>query len=439
MIKKLGNLAKIMIMGTLLAFCTACGIRDAEVPSGKEILTLATFDDGRYIRELVDEYNQENANFLIEVKQYERSNELEKDGILLLQREIASGNGPDIIDFGHGYTTSDIVGGYTENILEYMDESEQKQYLENVLNAFCYDEKLYAVPLGFTLKSFAGLSKNLNGYQSWNIDEMMDCYNGQDRMLYPGEFKKDVLATILTGSMEYYIDWETGQCNYDAEEFRKVLHFCNQFPDHLEITEDFSVKQTFIDDKSLLLPVDMDSVIDICRVQYIFDNEEVTFIGFPVEGDNGTMLQSCGPALAISSGSRHKEEAWKFISECLSESGQRRLPSGFPIRYSVLEEQIKQAMEISYEYDENGEKIPVVKGQVIFDGDEPIDIYNITPDQAKQMLDLIQKAKQVSSVEPKIYNIFMEEVEYYFNGAKSLEETVNVIQSRISMYIKEKI
>lgn len=420
-------------------------VRGSDADSGgtqeATTLVLAAFDDSTYLRKQVELYNQTHSDYQIEIKRYERSENMEEDGIFLLQREIVSGEGPDIINFGNDYVTSDIAGAYTENLYPCMGEDYQERYFGNILAAFSHEESLYAVPLGFNLKSFAGRKENLGERNSWTIREMAECYREQenDRMLYPGEFKKDVFGTILTGSMEYYIDWESGECGFSGEEFCDVLEFCNGFPDHLEITNDFSAKQTFLEDKALLLPINISSVYDICRAEYIFDGQEITFIGFPVEGRSGTIVESCGPVLAISAGSENKAAAWEFISGCLSPPAQSELPSGFPICRSVLEERIAEAMEIEYETDENGVRNPVVKEQILFAGEDPGDIYNITQKQAEQLLTLIEQAEIRSQTERNIYNIFLEEVEYYFSGAKSLKETADVIQARVSMYVNERI
>ena len=81
----------------------------------------------------------------------------------------------------------------------------------------------------------------------------------------------------------------------------------------------------------------------------------------------------------------------------------------------------------------------MVRYEVIFEGEEKIPIYCITPEQAEQLLALIEGAEIVSQTEPKIYNVFLEEAEYYFDGAKGLEETMEVIQSRASLYVNERI
>lgn len=432
---------KIAIFFVVAVCLAACGRNTDGGPQEKTTLVLAAFDNNAYLKKQVELYNQTHNEYQIEIQRYERSEQLEDDGVLLLQREIASGKGPDIIDFGGGYTTSDIVGAYTENLFSYMSAEELESNFENILTAFSYEEGLYAVPLGFTLESFAGRKRNLGERSSWTIKEMLECYREQekDRLLYPGAYKVDVFGTILTGSMEYYIDWETGECDFNGEEFRNVMEFCNGFSEHLEITDDFSVKQNFLDDKALLLPVSIRTVYDICRAEYIFDEQEVTFIGFPVKGRSGTMIQSCGPVLAISKGSTHKDAAWEFIHGCLSQPFQSELPSGFPICRGALAEQMEKAMEIEYETDENGEQSPIVKQRVIFDGEDPVDIFHITQKQADQLFALIEQAETSSQTDRKIYRIFLEEAEYYFNGAKSLEETADIIQARVSVYVNERI
>ena len=433
------TLLALLILVTALAACGRNG--EGQEEGQAEVLVLAAFDQSSYLRRQVELYNQSQDDFQIEIQQYERSEIPEEDGVLRLQREIVSGNGPDLIDFGNGYTTSDIVGKYTEDLYAYLGEEGRKACFDNILTAFSYQEGLYAVPLGFLLKSFAGRTENLGGRSSWTIGEMMECFQGQEkeRLLYPGAFKLDVFSTILTGSMEYYIDWETGECTFDGEEFRAVLEFCNGFSDRLDMEPDFSIKKAFLEDEALLLPVRIGTVYDICEEELIFDGHEVTFIGFPAAGGSGTMIESCGPVLAVSSGSRHKEAAWEFIRRCLDGPAQRELLSGFPVCRSVLEERLEDAMETEYGMDENGMEHPVVKHQVLFEGEEPVDIYSITREQADRLLALLEGARQCSQTDRKIYRIFLDEAGGYFSGDKSLEETADVIQARVSMYVAEKI
>jgi len=431
----------ITLVTFLLFFLSACGNTESaeSQTQGNTTLVLADFENSSYLRKLAESYQQTHADVSIEIRQYERSDQTEEDGVLLLQREIVSGTGPDLINYGSGYTTSDIVGAYTEDLLPRL--TGQGTYYDNILQAFVYQEKLYAVPLGFTLKSFVGAAEHLDHRESWTIREMMACYEAQrdERILYPGEQKIDVFATMMSGSLEYYIDWETGECRFDGEEFCAVMEFCNGFPDHLEITEDFSTKQTYLDDKALLLPISVQDAFDICKAEYIFDDREITFIGFPVESGCGTMIRPSGPVLAINSVSTHSEAAWDFIEWCLGEECQNEMTSGFPINRNALETRLAEAMKTEYETGSDGSQTPVVKDQILFEGDDPEAFYCITQGQADALRSLIETADRSSTTDMEIYKILLEEIEAYFSGQKGLEETADIIQARVAVYINEKI
>lgn len=422
----------------------SCGSND-ELESDKKqetvTLILAVFDDNTELRRQVEIFNEEHEPYHIEIQKYERSEKPEEDGLLRLQREIASGEGPDVIDYGGYYATSDIVGRYTENLFSYLEKEETGDYFSNVINAFSYKEGLYAVPLSFKLETFAGSREVVGDRGHWNIQEMIECYQGQDQdvMLYPGQTKKDVFGTILTGSLEYYIDWETGICKFDGTEFQKVLEFCNTFPDSLNITNDFSVKKTFLEGKTLLLNIRLSDVYDISKAGHIFNEEEITYIGYPVDGVCGTVIKPSGSVMAISRNSKYKDISWQFIYQCLGNICQKEIVSGFPICRSALEEKILDGQQIEYTLDSEGNEIPIVKQQILFEGEEPIDIYAITEEQGKELLKLIETAEISTTTDYELYQILLEEADSYFSGDKGIEEVVNVMQSRASIYISERI
>lgn len=60
-------------------------------------------------------------------------------------------------------------------------------------------------------------------------------------------------------------------------------------------------------------------IYGISSAEYIFDNTDISYIGFPVEGVCGTVIEPNAPMLAICIGSRHKEIGWEFICQYLDE------------------------------------------------------------------------------------------------------------------------
>ncbi len=413
-----------------------------EATGEKTVLVLAAFEENRSLMKQVEAFNQSNPEYEIQIKLYERALSAEEDGVVRLQREIMSGAGPDLIDFGMDYTTSDIAGKYTEDLLPYLENAGMggEDFFTNVWDAMCYRGGLYAMPVSFTLATFAGETAELGGRESWNVKEMIECYQGKkDKMLYPGETKIDVFGTILTGSMETYIDWESGECSFDGEAFKQVLAFANTFPGSLNISEDFSVKQAFLDGQALLLQVRFGGIYDICKAELIFGEKDVTYVGFPVEGKCGTVIRPSYPMLAISIGSKHKEAAWSFIRQFLEEDYQEEVKYEFPVRRSVLEEKLLENREPEYEMDAEGNRKEIVKAEVIFEGEEPVEVYCITEEQADKLIHLIESAEICTTTNYQIYNVFLEEAGSYFSGDKSLEDAVAVMQSRASIYVGERV
>ena len=170
-----------------------------------EVLVLAAFDQSPFLRKQVELYNASQNDYRIEIKQYERSEKPEEDGVLRLQRETVSGNGPDLIDFGNGYNTSDIVGKYTEDLSPYMGEEGRKACFENILTAFSYQEGLYAVPLGFQLNSFAGRTRNLEGRSSWTDRRIYRIFLDEAANYFGGAKGLEETADVIQARVSMYV------------------------------------------------------------------------------------------------------------------------------------------------------------------------------------------------------------------------------------------
>lgn len=451
------NKLKKTITGILIfAFLiTSCGFENdkkVEKPNVEKLMSesdtttliLATFNEDNDMLKQVELFNQTNEDYQIELKVYERSSDPAEDGLLKIQREIVSGNGPDMIDFGYSYSTSDVVAEYTEDLYPYLLEEpdfNQEAYFMNIFEAFTYKNNLYAMPTSFVLETFVGKKEVLENLDHWNINQMMTLYEKQEEgmLLYPGETKMDVFAKILSGNIDSFINWETGVCSFDSEAFQKLLTFCNLFPDKLNIDNDFSVKQTFLDGKALICPAGLSEVYDICHYEALFDESEISYIGLPTEGDSGTVITSGNHMLAISMGSNHKEVSWAFVYSFLKKDYQQNLSHGFPLSREVVEEQLADNLEPEYIVSSDGSQKKIVKNQILFDGDLAIDLYNITQEQADKLLSIIENAAITSSPDYILYYPLCEEAAAYFAGGKTVEEVVAIIQNRATIYVNEKV
>lgn len=429
----------IIILAIFSVFLCSCGGQNKGVRNEKTTLVIGVFDDNAERNRQIALFNESNEEYCIEIKKYERAIQDDEDGVYQLQREVMTGKGPDIIDFGREYSITDIMGKYTEDLLPYLQSTVENQgndYFWNVLNAFSYHEGLYALPISFTLQTFAGKTELLGSQKQWNISEMISCYKKQPKniMLYPGEMKTDVFGTLLMGSMDYYIDWAKGTCVFDGKEFQQLMTFANSFPGELQMEEDVSLKQIFHEGKSLLLPLYAETIYDLCKAEYIFGDSDITYIGFPVEAECGTVIKPSDSMLAINVNSKYKEASWDFIYGFLNKEYQSSIEVGFPICKNALEEKLEENKQVEYLNSE-----PIVKNQILFEGEVPIDIYCITEKQADTLMELIGSASLCTSIDYSLYNIILEEAIAYFQGDKTLEDAVDIIQSRASVYVGERV
>lgn len=437
--RKRGKL--LLLWGLVFGLCSCS--REEESASRETVsLTLVSFEESRALTEQVNLFNETHEGYRIDIQIYEQDDVDKDDRIERLQREITAGRGPDLVNYGSHYASNYCLGYYTENLLNYLPEDWQSIYFSNILKSFFVNGGLYAMPVGFSLSTFAGRQDMLGNRESWSIQEMMRIYmeREEDVILYPGEKKLDVFGTILSNNMESFIDWEAGECSFDSEEFRDILAFSDTFPDMLRITEDYSPKTLFAEGKTLLYPVSISEIYDICSAGRILATDGVVYVGFPVSEGYGTVIQPSSLVLAISANSGHKDISWEFIAQFLTSDYQsEKLNRCLPLRRDIMEHMLEEAGNIDYAVDADGNEIPVVKSEIGFEGEESIEVYNIEEEEKKQLLRLIDTASLNGSIDYTLYNIVLEEAQSYFAGDKTLDDVIDMIQRRVSLYVAERM
>lgn len=443
-----GSMKKSFLLIMLLALCmTACGNSvkgtNSKEQDNRKVLELGVFCSNSEVSRQIKKFNESSKEYRIEIKEYEINNTTYGDGIETIQREILSGKGPDMIDFGNEYNSAVIVGKYTEDLYPYIEkeqEENKEEFFMNVLDSFSYQGGLYALPVGFTLQTLAGSSDSLPDQNAWSTEEMIDWFKQQkeDVILYPGEYKLGVIGFLINGNITNFMNWDTEECSFSSNEFREMVEFANLFPNEIYIPLDYSLRKELWERRVLLYPQIRGDVYVDCAAEYIFNSSDVNYIGYPVKEGSGTFISPGGIALAISIGSMEKEGCWEFISSFLEESYQSSMEYGYPINRNVLEDQLQKAMVPEYTTDEDGNQQLVPKDQIRFEGEEPVNIYSITQEQAEHVLSMIEGASRSATTEYFVLNIIKEETSGYFSGEKTVEEVCDIIQSKMSTYMSEK-
>ena len=435
------------ILLVLMVLCVACGKKEPAVQSEQttrepKVLTMAIFqaverfnrsDLGKWVMQ----YNEAQSDVNIEVVNYLEKYPDMKDALNQIKIEINAGKGPDMINFGSNYSPLDASCGMLTDLNELIqqDDSYPKGELyQNVMDAFQVGDGLYVLVPGFHISTFATVREELAGKDRVSVQELVEIYKSLEEgvILCPGETNPAVFGMLCYGSMENYIDWDKGTCSFDSDSFRELLVFADSFPLKLNISEDYSAKKVFEEGKALLFPKTISNVYGLTSARLLY-GKTPTYIGHPFDEGSGNLAGIEDIAIGISATSKEKEAAWSFLKTLLCKEFQDSMQKGLPVRRASLEDKLTQAMEA--ELNENGEKVP--KDYLIFDGEDPVEIYEISTEDAEALRKIIEKVQYNDTLDNTLYNILLEEAEYLFHKNRDVEDVADVIQNRASIYISE--
>lgn len=433
----------------------------SEVPQKETILIGSLYGDSN-IQSAAVKFNKSNDKYHISIREYLNYNDYDgddyqafmTDGINRLNNDITSNNCPDILDLSGLNIKQLAAKGVFEDLNGYLEKSEKlsrEDFLENILEAYTLDGKLVSIPYGFQMSTVVGKGSEVGTEMGWTLEELIAYADAHpDALLFDSKTKDVIMMTLMAYNADYFIDWSTGECRFDSEEFKDILNFANRFPEEYDWEkEDVSTPNKIQKGQVLLYEENIYDFNELQMCNEIFQGD-ASYIGYPtMDGSVGCML-SASQAYAITSKSGHKDGAWEFIEGFLTkeENPDRGFSSiGFPTMKSKLNAMAADAVEVKYYtdengelyYDENGEPIVMGGGSSISYGDGWSYEYRIpTQEEVDLALSLMEVAKPVSySQGDEVLNIINEEAAPFYKGQKSVDEVASVIQSRIKIYVGE--
>ncbi len=433
----------------------------SEVPQKETILIGSLYGDSN-IQSAAVKFNKSNDKYHISIREYLNYNDYDgddyqafmTDGINRLNNDITSNNCPDILDLSGLNIKQLAAKGVFEDLNGYLEKSEKlsrEDFLENILEAYTLDGKLVSIPYSFQMSTVVGKGSEVGTEMGWTLEELIAYADAHpDALLFDSKTKDVIMMTLMAYNADYFIDWSTGECRFDSEEFKDILNFANRFPEEYDWEkEDVSTPNKIQKGQVLLYEENIYDFNELQMCNEIFQGD-ASYIGYPtMDGSVGCML-SASQAYAITSKSGHKDGAWEFIEGFLTkeENPDRGFSSiGFPTMKSKLNAMAADAVEVKYYtdengelyYDENGEPIPMGGGGGISYEDGWSYEYRIpTQEEVDLALSLMEIAKPVSySQGDEVLNIINEEAAPFYKGQKSVDEVASVIQSRIKIYVGE--
>lgn len=463
---------------------------DAASVVNKTVLTFACMYLDWNMRDAIVKFNRASNTHRIVVRDYSEYN-TDDDytaGIQKLNTEMLSGKLPDMIDINTYSMPIEqyAAKGFLTDLYELIDadaDLSREDFVQPVLKALeSADGKLYQLPQTFAVDTAIALDKVVGEYDTWNLAAVKDAMTKlQDGATVFDVYrtKSDILSTCISRNIDAFVDWENGAAHFDSDEFKALLEFANSFPDtydweNADEEDQDSAQNRMNAGKQLMSSFYVSSLEDILY-QLTGYNGKVKFVGYPSEDGTSNHAFQIDGAIAISSTCADKTAAWNFMKQFLNEEYQSSYNIwSFPINQAAFDAKLKEMMTEEYQTDDNGNvmkddngnpiRIPKVTyytdgngtmtgystgnggvavmqasadGSVEMGENDEVNVYAMTQEQADEILGLINATTAVYGYDESIMGIITDEAAPYFAGEKSLDDTVNMIQSRVNLYVAE--
>ena len=407
-----------------------------QVPQ-KTTLTLACVYLGYDIKNQILDFNRKSSDYRIEVRDYSEFN-TEDDysaGYTKLITEIGSGAVPDIMLTDGLPIETFGAKGLLADLWPFIDADEElggrAGVVEPVFNALSQDGKLYEISSSFYITTIAGPASIVGTEPGWTYEEM---YAALDQMpegceLFSlGTTRSDVFSSICMLNLSRFVDWTTGECSFDSDDFISLMEFANRFPEtfdweHHEWTNEDSDAYRIKEGRQLLVTLSLSDPYSYNYYSEMF-NGDMALKGFPDVPGSGAVFNMNGTGLAIASTCENQDAAWSFVRTLLTREYQENYTYGFCTNRELCEENLQSMVGQSYySYDQvTGEE-----KEIIF-----------TQENADLITDLINNTSMVADYNTsQINDIINEEVAYYFSGEKTAQDVAATIQNRVSIYVNE--
>jgi len=416
----------------------------------KETVHLAVLSPSYDCGIRVDQFNRSSTKYNVVIDNYYDTTGSTENAVKLLNTQLISGAGPDLIYFS-GFSPQPYAGhGFLVDLYTYLD-NDPELGREDFIALGCMESNggLFTVSPGFYIDTFLGLESVFGERYCWTLDEYFEMESqltGEASMIFNNN-REDFLRFSLPNYIDSAIDWQSGTCDFDNGTFRAVLESAKNIKEAAVLDDESytgaSNEALVANGVNKFMYTRLDGISKFVGFEKAV-NREFSLIGWPTpDGSCGSQLVPSARFGMTTNAACH-EGAWEFIRFMISDMGVQESVSNsaFPIRRAALDAQVKALREPFSEF-AGSEIIPGENGGFYADGVFYDLEYDPTPlaseKQIAKIYGLLDEMKSLNESYNVVYPIVYEEAAAYFAGDRGLDDTVKLIQSRISIYVAEQM
>lgn len=409
-----------LTMVSMLLGFTGCSDKK-ESGGKKELVILATDSMENLLEEFIVEYNKQSEEYYITYEDFgwmPGGPEVLSDKI---NAKIVSEHCPDVVLINYNLYQVYMDAEALEDLTPYVENSKSiavEAFKEPVIKAFEKNNALYGIPRNFSITGMAGRTEQVGELQGWNIEEFITYFEqNPDVVLEWDGDDYGILNFCLRYGLENYVDFEEGKCYFDTEKFKTLLtriKALNREDSHVD-----NFREHVEDGGKFLLDLSVNSFDEYKRMEAEYQ-DSFTILGYPGSVGNANCRLLPENAIGMFANSKNKEAAWDVIEKYME------FDFGFEeYSFSAIEKTFNEQLTLAKEEQQVTEHNITTKMEAL------------TYEQELQILRAIENAVPDNTVWEDIRYMVLDEALHYYLDKKSLEETTDIIQKRVQLYLEE--
>lgn len=434
--------------------------RDSSEFENTNVITLGLLYDNGVVSEYVKKFNKSHDDVRIKTINYSQYNEYDEESFQLtdsgenhLRMDIVSGKCPDmIVSYNNNLEVSmagkDVFADLREMLASDSTLSED-DFMPNVIKASDINGKILSLSPTFSISTMA-VKKKYCDKENWSFEDLKKAY---EKMPEDAELTEMTTRTsafyLLRNTLGDCIDYSKGTCNFDSDIFRDVLEFCSQFKDDSEVMDwyknasDEELNDFFMDsqmryknEKSFIYDMYLGDFRDYKMAKQGTFDDDITLVGVPTEDGSGAKIQF-DASYAILEDSKSKRECWEFIKSFFNdEYYESDMSYGFPSLKNAFEKRAENASKPRTYTDDEGNEHEI--DDYIYINNNQVKIDPLTEDEKKFIIDYVKNTDSCDVIfTDEVDQIINECISAYFKNEKSADETIELINSKVSILLSE--
>lgn len=396
------------------------------------IADIASIQASEFVQSCAAAYSRKNPLYHVE---YEMA---DHDRII---NEIVAGNGPELLVVNREDMETLYEKGVIQDLSNVLSDETREQIYSSILEAGQIDGK--QIGLGWNGSGFTQyVSRDVWQKDTWSVEEFVNLVEARESEL------EDIFVGIVPSFQEPFvifryiammdlknspfIDWEKCECYFDSALFRKVLELSMRYG---KVVDGYSVN-----DQDAFQNAGIQELKEGRALAYIgggpgsmnvFSQEMTKLgdgfysVGCPTGEKSGTFVLT-DQFLVVNAKAEAKDTLYDFLQYCYDYDTQRaKGPEN--VRKDVMRTFVVPSGSDIWPWMFNTGGGNGVMLTAKPDGSSWMEEY----------LECMDGSVPLPMKSQEVYDMIREEVEYYFDGARGIDQTIDVLQRRVQLYLEE--